>query len=101
MTQEERELTQEEIGLIARIKAKGAELLALQGEVAEAIVQRKEECLRTEDNRHNIKFDVVWHARKDLQLIEEAEAYRWAAIAKTDIQTGIMALVRAVEKPTD
>ena len=28
-----------------------------------------------------------------------AEPERWAAIGKTDIQTGIMALVRAVAQP--
>ena len=30
-----------------------------------------------------------------------AEPMRWAAIGKTDIQTGIMALVRAVAQPTN
>jgi hypothetical protein len=30
-----------------------------------------------------------------------AEPLRWAAIAKTDIQTGFMALVRAVAQPTN
>jgi hypothetical protein len=38
-------------------------------------------------------------------LVEEMEAVagidaRWAEIAKTDLQTGFMALVRAVAKPT-
>lgn len=29
----------------------------------------------------------------------KAEPARWAAIAKTDIQTGVMALVRAIAQP--
>jgi len=30
-----------------------------------------------------------------------AEPLRWAAIAKTDIQTGVMALVRAIAQPAE
>ena len=29
----------------------------------------------------------------------DSESYRWAAIAKTDLQTGLMALTRAISKP--
>lgn len=31
--------------------------------------------------------------------VYDSEAYRWLAIAKTDLQTGLMAAVRAVAKP--
>lgn len=96
-----RDLTQEEINLMNRIKAKGAELLALHAEVAETIVQRKEHLLRLVEQPSGTYLGyVVSDAQNELELIEEAEPYRWAAIAKTDIQTGIMALVRAVTKPT-
>lgn len=61
-----RELSQKEIDVMNKIKAKGAELDALVQEV---------------------------------QAIPEADQ-RWASIAKTDLQTGLMALTRAVAKPT-
>lgn len=61
-----RELTQRDIDVMNKIKAKGAELDALVQEV---------------------------------QAIPEVDQ-RWASIAKTDLQTGLMALTRAVAKPT-
>lgn len=61
-----RELTQRDIDMMNKIKAKGAELDALVQEV---------------------------------QAIPEVDQ-RWASIAKTDLQTGLMALTRAVAKPT-
>ena len=36
---------------------------------------------------------------RELRRFDRAEPQRWAAIGKTDIQTGIMALVRAVAQP--
>jgi hypothetical protein len=35
----------------------------------------------------------------ELRRFNAAEPHRWAAIGKTDIQTGIMALVRAIAQP--
>ncbi len=61
-----RELTQRDIDVMNKIKAKGAELDALVQEV---------------------------------QAIPEVDQ-RWASIAKTDLQTGLMALTCAVAKPT-
>ena len=69
-----RELTQGEIDLINEIKAKGLELEALIKKVDVA----------------NASFDVE----------HRGDCYRWSAIAKTDFQTGLMALTRAVAKPT-
>jgi len=37
----------------------------------------------------------------ELDRLQLAQPARWAAIARTDIQTGVMALVRAVAQPTD
>ncbi len=68
-----RELNQAEIDLMNEIKAKGAELHALIDKVNEtntAIEGDKNDC------------------------------YRWSSIAKTDFQTGLMALTRAVAKPS-
>ena len=68
-----RELSQDEIDLMNEIKAKGVELDVLISKVNEA-------------NAGN-------------QAARDSEAFRWAAIAKTDFQTGLMALTRAVAKP--
>lgn len=90
-----RELSQAEIDLMNRIKAKGAELLVLQAELEESLGKQR--------------FDVQAAALSDTEYespanaehrrFTEAEPLRWAAIGKTDIQTGIMALVRAVAQP--
>ena len=69
-----RELTQGEIDLMNEIKAKGLEL--------EALIKKVEGV--------NAALDV------DVR----GDCYRWSAIAKTDFQTGLMALTRAVAKPT-
>jgi hypothetical protein len=46
------------------------------------------------NQENNASFETVEH-------LSNTTPYRWAAIAKTDIQTGTMALVRAVAQPTD
>ena len=61
-----RELSQEEIDLMNKIKAQGEQLSALISE---------------------------------LQAISTIDG-RWVAIGKTDLQIGIMALVRSVAQPT-
>lgn len=71
-----RELNQAEIDLMNEVKGKGIEL----GELVEKV---KAQIAATNDE----------HGTPD------AEHYRWAAIAKTDLQTGLMALTRAVAKP--
>lgn len=80
-----RELSQEEINLMNRIKEKGAELLELHTELTLMLgVQR---------------LDKSQGAADEFERFSAAEPARWAAIGKTDIQTGIMALVRAVAQP--
>ena len=92
-----RELSQEEIDLMNRIKAKGAELLQLQAELAGRI-----------NTDHEVKLSAAKAVGLEktgadecveLRRFQAAEPGRWASIGKTDIQTGIMALVRAVAQP--
>ena len=71
-----RELSQAEIDLMNRIKAKGEELKSLIDDVNASQAAITQE-FGTPD----------------------AEAYRWSAIAKTHMQEGLMALTRAVAKP--
>lgn len=86
-----RELSQAEIDLMNRIKAKGGELLELQSELIQMLIkQGRDKAADAADNTDR-------HA--ELERFHAAEPLRWAAIGKTDIQTGIMALVRAVAQP--
>ena len=83
-----RELSQEEIDLMNRIKAKGAELLELQAELASML-----------NHQHFKKAANEERDPDELARFRAADPQRWASIGKTDIQTGIMALVRAVAQP--
>jgi hypothetical protein len=67
-----RDLSQAEIDLMNEIKAKASELDTLYAKVVDTVKP-------------------AWTG---------SDCYRWAAIGKTDLQTGIMALVRAVAQPT-
>lgn len=104
-----RELSQEEVDLMNRIKAKGAELLQLQAELAGRLSTDHEvkqvAARRSVEGQVNLQGYVYnEHTGATDECIEfrrfhAAEPQRWAAIGKTDIQTGIMAMVRAVAQP--
>lgn len=74
-----RELTQQEINLMNRIKEKSVELKQLIEDV---------------DEWNEAEMDVG-----DTKLIIGSESRRWTVIAKTNLQQGLMALTRAVAKP--
>ncbi len=103
-----RELSQEEIDLMNRIKAKGAELLTLQAEL-EGRLNTDAEVKRADAKRSMVGSEYGGQPYNEytgnsdecheFRRFESAEPLRWAAIGKTDIQTGIMALVRAVAQP--
>lgn len=88
-----RELSQEEIDLMNRIKEKGQELLDLQAELVVHLGNYHREL--QESLPRGAEFD-----DPELNRFLCAEPTKWAAIGKADIQTGIMALVRAVAQPT-
>lgn len=106
-----RELSQEEIDLMNRIKENGAELLALANELAGRL-DTDEETKRLAARRsvagHKSLADVPYNERSgatdechEYRRFEAAEPMKWAAKGKLDIQTGIMALVRAVAQPSE
>lgn len=81
-----RELNAGEIALMNEIKTKGLELGALIGRVHE-----------------HLQGQVVDAANGDhdeAMRIDAAQPQRWVAIARTDFQTGLMALTRSVAQPT-
>lgn len=94
-----RELSQVEIDLMNRIKAKGSDLLQLQAELVGLLKTSEVMKFNAVDKAQN--NDSEHGAQEELLRFQNAEPYRWAAIGKTDIQTGIMAMVRAVAQPSE
>lgn len=100
-----RELLPEEINLMNRIKEKGSELLALHAELTGRLSTDREVKLAAANAAEaGTGFGV--HQGASPEAIEyrrfnDAEPLRWAAIAKTDIQTALMALTRAIAQPTN
>ena len=96
-----RELSQEEVDLMNRIKAKGKELLDLQAELAGRLNTDLEVKQVAAKASKRAPEDEASPECVELRRFQVAEPMRWAAIGKTDIQTGIMALVRAVAQPSE
>ena len=103
-----RELSKEEIDLINRIKTTGAELLKLQQELTARLdtdteYKLAEACRSIKGMEFEGRPYTVYSGSSkecdEYRRFEAAEPLRWAAIAKTDIQQGIMALVRAIAQP--
>ena len=92
-----RELNQDEVDLMNRIKAKGAELLELQAELVDLLTLHQIEKMNAMDQAPTNEAEA--EAKAEFNRFHSAEPLRWAAIGKTDVQTGIMALVRAVAQP--
>lgn len=105
-----RELNAEEIDLMNRVKAAGAALLALHEEVTQKLNKGAADVMAAaypagwpgpEHEEGATPPESVANARAERERWQKAEPHRWAAIAKTDLQTGVMALVRAVAQPSD
>lgn len=75
-----RELTQQEIDLMNEAKALEAQCLAFHGKVQDVL-----------SDQSSIPEE------RDRQVA--AQAFRWHAIARTDIETGFMALIRSIAQP--
>lgn len=105
-----RDLSQEEIDLMNRIKAKGAELLALQAELSGRLetdlVTKRNDARRSMDGSESLTGTPYDENNggsdecHEFRRFVDAEPLRWSGIGKTDIQTGIMALVRAIAQPS-
>ncbi|MDR8077837.1 hypothetical protein KPA96_19465 [Burkholderia cenocepacia] len=101
-----RDLSQAEIDLMNRIKAKGAELLALQFELKNLLdtqwETKRADATQSLARPAGVGISIHQGATdecREFQRFTVAEPHRWAEIGKTDIQTGVMALVRAVAQP--
>lgn len=94
-----RDLSQGEIDLMNRIKAKGRELLELQAELAGYLSTAAEVKRVAAGNSKHAPEDESTDECVEWRRFQAAEPGRWAAIGKTDIQTGVMALVRSIAQP--
>jgi hypothetical protein len=98
-----RELSASEIDLMNRIKDKGAELLALQAELAgslsTAYAEKLNAAVKAQEGTGFSIYQGATDEAIEFRRFSDAEPERWANIGKTDIQTGLMAMVRAVAQP--
>ncbi len=87
-----RDLSQEEIDLMNEIKAIGPQV--------QAVIEKVQNHIATQ--RYNCKCDAGQqvHDLDEWERLEVATPERFAAMAKTDFQTGLMCLVRSVAQPT-
>ncbi|MHB1403893.1 MAG: Acb2/Tad1 domain-containing protein [Thiobacillus sp.] len=92
-----RELSKAEVDLMNRIEAKGAEMLTLQSELVTLLKQNELARVNAVDQAET--SDQAAIEQFELDRFKLAEPFRWASIGKTDIQTGVMAMVRAVAQP--
>jgi hypothetical protein len=90
-----RELSAEEIDLMNEIKALGSQFATTLSRVRGHIAQQRHACTPAANDGPSdlqVKDDETFR-------LHQAEPERWAAMAKTDMQTALMALVRAVAQP--
>lgn len=87
-----RDLTQQEIDLMNAIKAKGEELGALMDKLSTHVEMQRSAAIAAGSGK-------LGDINGELQRIDRAQPGRWLSIARTDLQTGIMAAVRAIAQP--
>lgn len=86
-----RALTDVEVSMMNRIKAAGAALEALVAEV--------DMHLEAQAERSRYQLDGA-AAMAEASRIRRAEPARWMSMARSDLQTGLMKLTRAVAQPS-
>lgn len=104
-----RELSQADVDLMNRIKAKSREMLELHEELLSSLKAQElalynridnENLGKTKQQLMKTRQDKVV-ATEELNRFRAAEPMRWASIGKTDIQTGTMAMVRAIAQSSE
>jgi len=95
-----RELSQADIDMMNTIKALGPQMEELLAKVAEHVAAGRNPPLTEADSL----ADLEGRPRPDFNMararMDRAQPERWAAIARTHFQEGLMALTRAVAQPT-
>jgi hypothetical protein len=89
-----RELSQDEIDLMNKIKAFGPQLQSLIVDVRNHVKKQRADASVVTNPEDDSK------AFETLCRLDDAQPERWAAIGGTHFQEGLMALTRAVAQPT-
>lgn len=89
-----RQLSQGEMDLMNECKAMERQVLELHAKVKAHVTRQ-----HLNPPNEMIDYGNGTMVNKEIVRIGKAEPDRWLAISKTDIQTGFMALVRAVAQP--
>jgi hypothetical protein len=92
MTPGHRVMTSEQIALIEKVRALG---IAIEGVLIE-VDAHYQACLDWVDNQ---KVPVECDLHPEAVRLMKAEPHRWLAMARTDLQCGLMKLTRAVAQP--
>lgn len=95
-----RQLGDAEVALMNEIKAEGERLGALQARVAAYLSTEREIKRAAAKESMSAPEDEGSPECVELRRFDEAQPERWAALGKTHLQEGLMALVRAVAQPT-
>ena len=88
-----RELNAEEIALMNEIKELGPKLESVIIKVQEHVKKQRDNCCIVEQIKEIIDQETY-------DRLNDATPERFTAMAKTEFQTGLMYLVRAVAQPT-
>lgn len=91
-----RQLNDEEAQLMNLVKAKGQEFNALLNKVDTYLAAQRLDAERVSAGPEGKECDI---GKAELARIEAAQPCRWLAIGRTDLQTGVMAVIRAIAQP--
>lgn len=92
-----RELSQEEIGLINEIKALGPQIEDVVEKVKLFLLNQEHKAIQGSQSQST---EEMHKSQDDAARRRDATPERFAALAKTEFQTGLMYLTRAVAQPT-
>lgn len=91
-----RQLNDEEAQLMNLVKAKGQELGALLNKVETYLAAQRLDAERVSAGPEGADSDA---GKAELARIDAAQPGRWLNIGRTDLQTGVMAVIRAIAQP--
>lgn len=94
-----RDLDQKEIDLMNKIKALGPQIEAVMMEVQEHLNEQYRSTIM-EDRPGTGPLDPLTRDLDLIKRLDDATPSRFQALAKTDFQTALMYLTRAVAQPT-
>lgn len=99
-----RELTQYEIDVMNAVKQLGVAMQEQLTNVSVGITAQRNYVKRKQEEAEgastvDVAATLMGEAAQETRRLDEAQPERWAAIARTHFQEGLMALTRAVAQP--